>query len=287
MNDSRVFTGVVVLIAALLGVAGWFAWQRAQHPAGPVTSPTAPAAEASTAAATPPPAPEPGIQHPVEAAPAAVAASGAGPAALPALDASDAQLRAAMTDLIGTKAVVTWLLTDGFARRVVATVDNLGRSQATPRLWPVKPIEGRFTVEPAGAPSAVVAAANRMRYAAFVRLVESVDANRAAMLYLRHYALFQQAYEELGYPRGYFNDRLVTVIDLLLATPSPTDPVEVRLTEVKGPIASERPWVRYEFADPALESMPIGAKILARLGDDQSRRVKAKLAEFRRAITRR
>ena len=79
----------------------------------------------------------------------------------------------------------------------------------------------------------------------------------------------------------YFNDRLVEVIDLLLATPEPAEPPRLRLTEVKGPIAPERPWVRYEFADPRLQSLAAGQKILVRMGLANERRVKAWLTAFR------
>jgi hypothetical protein len=270
-----------VLVVAVAAAGGWYWWIQSQREgpvavAPPVPAPVAPASE-------PAPAPVPAIQHPVAEAPAAPAA--AEPAPLPALDASDSRLKSALTELMGTKAVLTMLLTDGFVRRVVATVDGLGRSHASPNRWPVQPIDGRFGVE-RSADGEVIAASNTARYTAFVRMVESIDTNRAAALYLRMYPLFQQAYEELGYPRGYFNDRLVTVIDLMLAAPMPSGPVKVQLTEVKGPIPSQRPWVRYEFADPALEAMPAGAKILVRIGDEPARRLKAKLAEFRRAIVR-
>jgi hypothetical protein len=117
-----------------------------------------------------------------------------------------------------------------------------------------------------------------------VQFVETVDSPRAVALYRRHYALFQQAYGDLGYPRAYFNDRLVEVIDHLLATPEPAGPVKVRLTEVKGPVAPAQPWVRYEFADPGLEALSSGQKMLVRMGPENARRLKAKLAELRRLV---
>ena len=64
-------------------------------------------------------------------------------------------------------------------------------------------------------------------------------------VYFRFYPLFQQSYQNLGYPNGYFNDRLVQVIDMLLATPQPTGPIEL-----------VRPNVMYTFADPTLEARP-------------------------------
>src|SRR5690606_10298494 len=102
------------------------------------------------------------------------------------------------------------------------------------------------------------------RYAPLVVVVEAADMAQVAALYRRLYPLFQQAYEELGFPGRYFNDRLVVVLDHLIATPVPTGPLAVQLVEVKGPVASDRPWVRYEFSDPALESLSAGQKMLLR-----------------------
>ena len=112
-------------------------------------------------------------------------------------------------------------------------------------------------------------ASNANRYAPFVRFVESVDAAKAAAVYLRLYPMFQRAYEEQGYPGKHFNDRLVDVIDHLLQTPEPPAPPKVTLTEVKGPIKPARPWVAYEFADPNLEARSAGQKMLLRMGRRQ------------------
>jgi hypothetical protein len=176
--------------------------------------------------------------------------------------------------------------TDDFPRRVVATVDNLGRAQASAGMWPVNPAAGRFTVQDAQG-GAVIAPDNAARYAPLVKLAEGVDASRAADLYVRMYPLLQRAYEQLGYPKRHFNDRLIDVIDLLLATPEVEQPVKVRLTEVKGPIPSQRPWVNYQYEDPALESLTAGQKILVRVGPDNARRLKAKLSALRRELVQR
>lgn len=276
---SGVNRAVVAVVAAILliGAGAWWWQQRAAAPGPAIAAPP-------PVAAAPPPAElaraaVPAIQHPIEALPST--ASGE----LPALDQSDAHLTRALTDLLGSKAVALLLQTDGFARRVVATVDNLGRAHAAPRLWPVVPTAGRFTVQRAG-DQELVSPANAARYDTFVAIATSIDAARAAALYRANYPLFQTAYRELGYPDGYFNDRLVEVVDQLLATPEPTAPPAVRLTEVKGPIEADRPWVRYEFADPALQALPAGSKMLLRMGNDHARRLKAQLQAFRNAIAR-
>jgi len=191
-----------------------------------------------------------------------------------------------ITDLVGRDAAASFLHLDDFPRRVAATLDNLARPHASHLLWPVAPAPGRFMAdERDGRP--VMGADNGSRYTPFVLMVESVDASRAAGLYVQLYPLLQRAYEEQGFPDRYFNDRVMAVIDLLLATPEPEYPVPLELTEVKGPIPSLRPWTRYEFSDPALESLSAGQKILVRAGPVNERRLKAKLAEFRAELVKR
>jgi hypothetical protein len=118
-----------------------------------------------------------------------------------------------------------------------------------------------------------IAADNSARYAVYVRLADAIDSAKLAAVYFHYYPLFQQAYRELGYPKGHFNDRLVQVIDHLLETP-----------ELEGPVALVRPKVFYLYADPGLESRSAGQKILMRTGADNARRVKAKLKEIRGEI---
>ena len=105
-------------------------------------------------------------------------------------------------------------------------------------------------------------------------------------LYARLYPLFQAEYVELGYPDGYFNDRLVQVLDHLLATPEPAGPLAVQLTPVEGEVPSLQPWVRYEFADPALEAASAGQKIMLRVGAVNERRLKAQLRALRAELVR-
>ncbi len=270
MVDKRLVAGGVVVLVLALG-AGGIVWWKQRSTLPPAYTPAVAAApEPSVPSA--PPAAEPVIRHPIDGAETTAA-----PGTPAALD------RAALTELLGQKAVLGFLQTDGFVPRFVATVDNLARPHAAPRLWPVNPTAGRFTVERAG-DGEQIAAANAQRYAAFVGFAEAIDSPRAVALYKRHYGLFQQAWMDLGYPRGYFNDRLVEVIDHLLDAPVPAGPVKLRLTEVKGPQPLTQPWLHYEFADPGLEALSAGQKMMVRMGPENARRLKAKLAEVRRLI---
>ena len=253
-------------VLALIAIGAYFWLRPAPQQLPPPTPVVSPPAVAPA---------KPAIDHPVQAPPGATE--------LPSIENSDAFVMERITELLGAKTVKTYVQVENLVRRVVATVDNLPRSLAPPRMWPIHPTPGRFTVEAAESGS-VIGAKNAARYAPFVALVESVDAGRVVALYQRLYPLFQRAYEALGYPGKYFNDRLVAVIDLLLATPEPAGPLKVELPEIQGPLKPTRPWVLYRFSDPVLEGLSSGQKILLRVGRENEKRLKAKLAEIRKLI---
>jgi hypothetical protein len=262
---DRRMTMTVVLAAAVLlaGAALW--WQ--QRGAAPVAAPPVTAAAPLRSEA---PAPAPAVELPPPA---------------PTSPLSAAEVPGALSALLGD-AGARLVLTDGFARRFVATVDSLGRDHAPVMAWPVLPTPGRFAVDEA-ADAGVPSSANAARYEPFVRLAESVDAAQAARFYRRIYPLLAAAYRDLGFPHGEFHTRLIAVIDLLLATPQPAQTPAVHLLDVKGSVPSLRPWVRYEFVDPQLQSLAAGQKILLRVGPANERRLKAKLAQLRTALTAR
>jgi hypothetical protein len=266
------FAAMVAL--ALAGAGAWWWWQgRVAPPAAIAPAAPEPAAAASAPALTAPvDAGASAVRHPIDV-PAAAA-----PQAAP-LD-----LEAALAALFGRKAVLSMFQLQDFPRRFVATVDNLGRTHAPASVWPINPAGGRFIVERQG-DAEVISADNGLRYTPDVLLLEAVDLRQAVALYARLYPQLQQAYEDIGYPNRYFNDRLVDVIDQLLATPEVSGPLKVHLPEIKGPVRPERPWVLYEFDDPALQALSSGQKTLLRMGPVNQRRIKAKLAEIRRLVT--
>jgi hypothetical protein len=204
--------------------------------------------------------------HPVDASLQAAGTT------LPALDASDKTIHDELVALIGKTAVQQLLQPQEIVRRIVVTIDNLPRSKAAERLLPLKKANGALLTE--GAPgSLTIAAQNAKRYAPYVYLADLTDATKLVDLYAHYYPLFQRAYQDLGYPDGYFNDRLILVIDHLLETP-----------DVTAPLALSQPHVLYEFADPALQARSAGQKVLLRIGSANAGRIKAKLREIRAAL---
>lgn len=268
---------IVIVLLVLIGLAEYL-WTQQRQVSMPRLVPVQVQAPSPVPDFVAPATPV--IRHPIEA----LNPPGFMAGALPALKESDRFVKDALIEMFGRKAVHMSLMTDDFVRQVVATADNLSRGQAASRLWPVIPTPGRFLVLEHG-DGTYLADGNAERYMPFVRFINSIDMLKVSALYLRLYPLFQQAYEELGYPGKYFNDRVVEVVDQLLETPDQAGPVKLTLTEVRGSVPATRPWVRYEFADTTLEALPAGQKMLLRMGSANSHQIKAKLAAFRKAIT--
>ncbi|HYR36318.1 MAG TPA: DUF3014 domain-containing protein [Burkholderiales bacterium] len=239
------------LAVAAIGVVAWLGAFSFRHWLEPASLPQPPL-QVGERPAAPPPADEPAIRHPLEA-PAA--------AALPALDNSDSMMRESLAGLIGGQAFAGLVVPAQLVRRIVATVDNLPRRTAPTRVMPLNAVPGAFSAD------------GYARYTPYVRVLEALDAPALVQGYARAYPLFQRAYEELGFPGRYFNDRLIAAIDDLLATP-----------ELDAAPELVRPRVLYEFADPDLETRSAGQKILLRMGRDNAARVKAKLWEIRREL---
>ena len=250
----------VILIGA--GLGGYLYYTKSQEapppPAAKVTAPPAPAVD------TAPPA----IAHPIPGD------SNAAQPALPLLNESDAPLHDALAKLANAKSLDQLLVPENLVRNIVVTVDNLPRSKTAVERRPVQVTPGSALVVASG-DEITLSEANYARYAPFVSLVQSTDAKQLSTLYFHYYPLFQESYENLGYPDKYFNDRLVEVIDNLLATPTP-----------KGPIKLTQPRVFYEYADPALENLSAGQKVLLRMGSANAAQLKKKMREFRALIAK-
>lgn len=214
---------------------------------------------------SPPPPPEPAIEQTTE--------TGEAQPPLPELSGSDGFTQDAIANLVGDRSLKNLFYAERIIRRIVATVDNLPRSRVPLKVSPVAPASGMFLTE-GSEDSKTISPKNAARYAAYVKVAEAIDAQKLVEVYIRLYPLFQQAYEELGYPKKYFNDRLLEAIENMLAAPSPREPI--RLVQ---------PHVLYQFADPGLEARSAGQKILMRMGSGNEAKIKTKLREIKEQLT--
>lgn len=272
MKKRKWIWPAVVALAALVGLLYAFLGERVVPPAEtttplpPLGGVEAPSDQGAAAGEGVPSEPSPA--RPEEVAPAAAAGE-----ALPALDASDTALAAALGRLRGGPAALERLVMTRVIRRIVATVDNLDRPGPIPlRVRAAPPVPGRPIVSGSG-DDLTLSPENSARYQPWVAALQGLDMHAAAAVYFRYYPLFEQAYEDLGYPGRSFNARALQVIDHLLAAP-----------DVHGVIRLVQPKVLYRFADPDLEALSCGQKIMVRIGPDNEMVVKRALRSLRDAL---
>jgi hypothetical protein len=213
----------------------------------------------------PPESEEPPVLHPIEPLPS--------DEPLPDLDKSDAPFRKALGGVVGSKGLPL-VLSEALIYHIVVTVDNLPRRHLPNSIVPLMRASGVFVVDGKDETLAI-GARNAERYALHAALANATDGARLVELYRRFYPLFQRAYQELGYPDGHFNDRLVAAIDDLLAAPDPEPPIRL-----------SQPRILYEYADPELENRSAGQKIMMRIGRENAAILKAKLSEIRGRVAR-
>ena len=262
MDDTEIKWLIALLVAAAAAALAWFLWDDILPPQEPVpVEQPAPVVETEPA--------EP--LHPVE--PLSVTPGEGELVELPPLAESDSYFALALVDLFGPE-LEPLLADEALIDKTVATVDNLTRGRVAEKIRPLGRLPGNFVVTAAGENGPFyLSADNYARYDALVNMLAGADLDELVATYRRFYPLLQEAFAQLGYPDGYFNDRVVAVIDHLLATPEPEEPI--RLVQ---------PHVLYEFADPELEALSGGQKLLIRMGPDHISRVKAVLSEVRTRI---
>lgn len=252
---------LVVTIAVIIGV---FVYREKQAREAASAPPFAVAGSSSSAAstavhdATLP-------QHPIGGPATASTAS------LPPLDQSDDEILSGLLALASDGALKSVLRTDAIVSRMVATIDALPKQSVGMNVVPLRTPTGRFQVVSDDG-NFVASKKNAERYATYMYVADRIDPNAAAAWYKRNYPLFQQAYRDLG-TNGYFNDRLVEVIDHLLAAPEPKGNQQL-IPAKEG----------YVYANPALEQLSVGQKFMMRVGPENEGKLKTKLRTLREAV---
>jgi hypothetical protein len=253
MKNSILAAVIVVLLGG--GIAAYLYWQDNQPKPVPVKV---------QVPAPPLPAPKPEMHQVIEPPPSSPP--------LPALANSDDFMLDALTGLIGDKSLIRFFHAEKIIHNIVATIINLTSNRAPMSVMPVEQAPGVFLA--AGKEEdMIISPKNAARYTLYAKIAETINAKKLVEAYVGLYPLFQQAYEELGYPKKYFNDQLIETLDNLLDSPV-----------IKEPIKLVQPNVLYQFADPDLESRSIGQRILMRTGSKNESVFKSKLREIKQEL---
>ena len=262
---NKIIGSTIAIIIVAGSAAYYFYFQKAEE-AEPAPPPLP-----AVVLEIPEPQTEPAIDPIVREEPAPEPEPEAEP--LPPLMDSDPVIAATISGVVGSSAFDQLFNVQEIVQHIVATVDNLPRKKLSQKIIPVKAVVGDFGVE-GETDSLKVSAGNYSRYAPYVSMIAAANTGEVVDSYRRFYPLFQEAYQQLGYPDGDFNDRMLAVVDHLLATPDVTEPVYLI-----------KPEAFYVFEDPDLEALSAGQKTLIRMGNTNAATIKSKLQEFRYAVS--
>lgn len=192
---------------------------------------------------------------------------------LPAIEKSDIGFDRAMYNLLNGEILYALIKRENFIQKFVVTIDNLTNKQLPTTHLPITAPSGKFLVS-GSSESPHASKSNYLRYSNHINLLSKLNPTTTIKIYAYFYPLFQTAYRQLGYKNSYFNDRLVTVIDHLLETPNPTDPIQFK-----------QPVILYTYANYDLEKLSAGQKILLRMGQEQRLKVLTILSTYRQLLT--
>ena len=199
---------------------------------------------------------------------------------------SDPVALQSMSALVGEAEVMQNVVTENVISKMVATMDALTSRQLSPNHLPVTPPGGELEVtedtsslQPRRSAEGdtireyILDPINERRYSHYVEVLESINTQDLIAQLQKHQHLFQDAFQDLGYPDASFGTRLQEVIDHLLQTPIPDEPVRLI-----------KPEAYYLFADPELEALSAGQKLMIRMGQSNAERVRAKLVDIKTAL---
>ena len=191
---------------------------------------------------------------------------------LPLLGESDSLARDLVSALSSHPGLAAWLVSEGLIRRFVVAVDNVADgSNPSQHVQFMRP-EQRFRVSGAE-PNMRVDPRSYSRYDTHSQIIDSLDTQGLAELYVRLEPLMDEAYIELGYPDRRFRDTLERAIIHLGEAPVPGDSPAI----VRGA-------AYYEYADEQLDSLTPVQKQFIGMGPDNVRTVQTKLHAIAAAI---
>jgi len=191
---------------------------------------------------------------------------------LPPLDESDSLVRDLVSALTSHPTFAAWLIPDNLISMFVVVVENTadGNNPAT-HLAPLRPTQRFRTTDASSVLS--VDPTSYTRYNTHAEIVASINPVGAAELYRTLYPLIAEAYTELGYPDGGFEETLNRALRNLLETP---------ISERDVALVPRATF--FDFADEALENLLPVQKQFMGMGPRNVRSIQSSLLDIAREV---
>ena len=186
---------------------------------------------------------------------------------------SDNKIKEILSSMFDSELIDQMIRQTGTIHRFVVSIDSLPKKELPVKYRLLPPTPGKFVVHDNFNSNITIDRDNFARYEEYMQLLGKLDTELFLKWYTRFYPLIQEDYDSLGNRNKQFNDRFIFVIDHLLDTP-----------EAIGSIELLQPSVYFKFADPSLQNLSAGQKILLRIGPANTAIVKTKLFKIRKAL---
>lgn len=188
---------------------------------------------------------------------------------MPELDQSDAFIHERAPSFSNHSDFPSWLVPEQLIRKFTLLVDNVSRGDLPRKSFSRYAPKKKFQAYRTGLKGYVMAEQSYQRYNLLTTMIDSLDSAAIVAVYKKLQPLFQQAYEELGYPDKDFNQTLLSATDMILMAPV-----------MEGKITLSRPSVMYKFADKKLQRLNQVHKQMIRMGPGNSQKIQAKVREI-------
>ena len=188
------------------------------------------------------------------------------------VESSDQALRKLLATA-GNAALVTQALeANDLVQRSAGMIDGFSRGLMPRKALPLSPPKGAFsTVEADGL--TLIDPASYARYDSYAQAIDTLNMDLLVAAFHRYRTLMEQAYAEFGHSAEDMDNALIRSLDIVLATPEPSEPVALRRKEAI-----------FQYADPAFEQLTPLQKQLLRMGPGNAAKIKRQAAALRQGL---
>ncbi|GLS92361.1 hypothetical protein GCM10007916_34320 [Psychromonas marina] len=155
---------------------------------------------------------------------------------------------------------------------VVVFIDNFSRGELVTSFSPLLTPSEPFSIKEVKN-ILIMDSKSYQRYDNYAQLVDNIDVENFISLYSQLTPLIDQAYQDIGYEKGSFQDTFNKAITEVLDTPI-----------IRYNIELNSPSVIYKYADENLETLPDTQKLMLRMGPDNLQKIQLKLAQIQNEL---
>lgn len=190
------------------------------------------------------------------------------------LNESDEVVQKYAQELSPHKQFLEWLKAKNLIRLITAVIVNIAEGESPREHLKFLAPKKNFSAKKEGKKIYIHPDSYR-RYDFMVNVFSSLDTQKTARLYNALKPLFQEAYKELGHPKGDFHEVFIEAIVMILKMP-----------QIKGKVflEEEEKGICYYFMDDNLEELNDFHKHLVRMGPENVTRIQIKVREIAQAL---